>query len=170
MIQRINPGVKIVCLPCVLSCVQLFVTLWIIAFRAPLSWEFFHKEYWSGIYFLLQGIILTQGLNPRLLYCRWILQCSGTREAWEHSFSKFSRRSHSVGRRLGRMQAQKSTRNPNNRWLVHFGLCSHLLTSSHGPGEIPMMPFYDGLASVLIKASRGLFNIRHRSVDLGFCA
>ena len=68
------------------------------------------------------------------------------------------------------MQAQQSTRNPNNRWLVHFGLRSHLLTSSHGPGEIPMMPFYDGLASVLIKASRGLFNIRHRSVDLGFCA
>ena len=28
-----------------------------------------------GCYALLQGIFPTQGLNPRLLLCRWILYC-----------------------------------------------------------------------------------------------
>lgn len=65
------------------------------------------------------------------------------------------------------MQAQQGTRNPNNRWLFRFGLRSHLLTSSCGHGDIPMMPFYDGLASVLIKASKGLFNIRHKEPGFG---
>lgn len=65
------------------------------------------------------------------------------------------------------MQAQQSIKNPNNRWLFHFGLRSHLLTSFHGPGEIPMMLFYNGLASVLIKASKGLFNIRHKERGFG---
>ena len=128
---------------------------------------FFTKNTGVGCYFLLQGTILTQGLNPCLLDCRWILHCWGTREAWEHSSSKFSRGSHSVGRRLGRMQAQQSMKNPNNRWLFHFGLRSRLWTSFHGPGEIPIMLFYDGLASVLIKASKGLFNIRHKERGFG---
>ena len=35
--------------------------------------EFFRPQYWSGILSLLQGIFPTQGLNPGLLYCRWIL-------------------------------------------------------------------------------------------------
>ena len=49
-----------------LSHVWLFVTLWTIACQAPLSMEFPRQEYWS-LYFLLQGIFLTQGWNPRLL-------------------------------------------------------------------------------------------------------
>ena len=36
--------------------------------QAPLSMEFSRQEYWSGCYFLLQGIILTQGLNLYLLH------------------------------------------------------------------------------------------------------
>lgn len=56
------------------------------------------------------------------------------------------------------MQAQQSTKNPNNRWLFHFGLCSLLLTSFHRPGEISVMLDYDGLTAVLIKPSWGLFN------------
>ena len=43
------------------SCVQLFVTPWTAACQAPLSMAFSSKNT------LLQGIILTQGLNPHLL-------------------------------------------------------------------------------------------------------
>ena len=55
------------------SCVQLFATLWTVAYQAPLSMGFSRQEYWSGCHALLQGIFLTQGLNPhllRLLRCR----------------------------------------------------------------------------------------------------
>ena len=36
---------------------------------------FSRQEYWSGTHSLLQGIFLTQGLNPGLLHCRQILYC-----------------------------------------------------------------------------------------------
>ena len=54
---------------CVLSRfsrVQIFATLWTVAHEAPLSKGFSRQEYWSGLPFLLQGIFLTQGLNPHL--------------------------------------------------------------------------------------------------------
>ena len=35
--------------------------------------EFSRQEYWNGLSSLLQGIFLTQGLNPGLLHCRQIL-------------------------------------------------------------------------------------------------
>ena len=41
-----------------------------IALQAPPSMGFSRQEYWGGLLFLLQGIFLTQGLNPRLLCCR----------------------------------------------------------------------------------------------------
>ena len=34
---------------------------------------FSRQEYWSGLYALFQGIFLTQGSNPGLPHCRWIL-------------------------------------------------------------------------------------------------
>ena len=37
------------------------------------SMEFSRPEYWSSSCFLLQGIFPTQGLNPGLPQCRWIL-------------------------------------------------------------------------------------------------
>ena len=43
-----------------------FATQWTIAHKDPLSMGFSRLEYWSGSHFLLQGIILTQGSNPRL--------------------------------------------------------------------------------------------------------
>ena len=43
---------------------------WTVACQAPLSMEFSRQEYWSA---LLWGIFLTQGSNPGLLHCRWIL-------------------------------------------------------------------------------------------------
>ena len=51
-----------------LSHAQLFATLWTIQ-----SMEFSRPEYWNGSLFLLQGIIPTQGSNPGLPHCRWIL-------------------------------------------------------------------------------------------------
>jgi len=50
-----------------LSRVQLFATPWTVVLQVPLPMEFFRQEYWSGLHFLLQGIFLTQRLNPHLL-------------------------------------------------------------------------------------------------------
>ena len=36
---------------CGLSCIQLFLTLWTIACKAPLSMGFSRQEYWSGVPF-----------------------------------------------------------------------------------------------------------------------
>ena len=38
-----------------------------------LSMGFPSREYWNGLPCLFQGIFLTQGSNPGLLHCRWIL-------------------------------------------------------------------------------------------------
>ena len=57
------------------SCLTL-VTPWTVACQASLSMGFCRQEYWSGLHFLLQGIFLTQRLNPCLLcllYCRQII-------------------------------------------------------------------------------------------------
>ena len=51
-----------------LSRVWLFATPWIVAYQAPPSMGFSRQEYWSGFPFPLQGIFLTQGSNPGLLY------------------------------------------------------------------------------------------------------
>ena len=52
-----------------LSCfsrVWLFVTLWTVAWQAPLFMEFSRQEYWSGFLCLPPEIFLTQGSNPHL--------------------------------------------------------------------------------------------------------
>ena len=60
---------------CVLSCfsnVQLFGTLWTVGHQASLSMGFSGKNTQEGCHALLQGIFLTQGLNPRLLcFLNW---------------------------------------------------------------------------------------------------
>ena len=52
---------------CVLRHVLLFVTPPTIACQVSLSVKFSRQEYWSGCHLLLQGIFMTQGLNPDLL-------------------------------------------------------------------------------------------------------
>ena len=47
--------------------VWLCVTLWTIAWQAPLSKRFSRQEYWSGLPCPLSGIFLTQGSNLCLL-------------------------------------------------------------------------------------------------------
>ena len=49
---------------------RLFVIPWTVACQAPLSMGFSRQEYCHA---LLQGIFPTQGLNPDLPHCRWIL-------------------------------------------------------------------------------------------------
>ena len=60
---------------CALSCfslVQLFGTLWAVAARLLHPWDSPGKNTGVGCHALLQGIFLTQGLNPCLL---WLLHC-----------------------------------------------------------------------------------------------
>ena len=49
---------------CILSCVQLFATLWTIARQAPLSMEFSRQEYWSGLPFPSPGDLPDPGAEP----------------------------------------------------------------------------------------------------------
>ena len=44
-----------------------------VAYQASLPVEFSRQEYWNGLPSLLQGVFLTQGLNPGLLHCRQII-------------------------------------------------------------------------------------------------
>ena len=61
------------------SCVQLLVTPWTIQ-----SMEFSRPEYWNGYHPLLQEIFPTQGSNPGLSHCKWILyQAEPPRKAKE---------------------------------------------------------------------------------------
>ena len=46
-----------------LSCVQLFATLWTVAHQAPLSVEFFRQEYWSGLPFPPPGGLPHPGIE-----------------------------------------------------------------------------------------------------------
>ena len=48
-----------------LSPLRRFVTPWTITCQAPLSMEFSRQECWSGLPFLLHGILLTQEWNPQ---------------------------------------------------------------------------------------------------------
>ena len=48
-----------------LSCVQLFVTLWTVAYQASLSMGFSRQEYWSGLSFPSPGHLPNPGIKPR---------------------------------------------------------------------------------------------------------
>ena len=47
-----------------LSCVRLFVTLWTVAYQAPLSMGFSRQEYWSGLPFPSPGYPPDPGIEP----------------------------------------------------------------------------------------------------------
>ena len=49
------------------SCVQLFVTLWVIAHQAPLSVGFSRQEYWSGLLCPPPGDLPNPGIEPESL-------------------------------------------------------------------------------------------------------
>ena len=66
-----------------LSCAQLFVSPWTLAHQSPVSMEFSRWECWSGRS-LLQGMILTQGLNPSLLHYKRILHHVSPPTWWQN--------------------------------------------------------------------------------------
>ena len=47
-----------------LSRVRLFVTLWTVAYQAPLSMGFSRQEYWSGLPFPSPGDLPDPGIEP----------------------------------------------------------------------------------------------------------
>ena len=47
-----------------LSCVQLFVTPWTVAYKAPPSMGFSRQEYWSGLPFPSPGDLPDPGMEP----------------------------------------------------------------------------------------------------------
>ena len=47
-----------------LSRVQLFATLWTVAYQAPPSMGFSRQEYWSGLPFPSPGDLPDQGIKP----------------------------------------------------------------------------------------------------------
>ena len=49
------------------SCVQLFMTLWIIARQAPLPVGFSRQEYWSGLPHPPSGVLSDPGMEPTSL-------------------------------------------------------------------------------------------------------
>ena len=48
-----------------LSHVQLFATLWTVAYQAPPSMEFSRQEYWNGLPFPSPGDLPNPGIEPR---------------------------------------------------------------------------------------------------------
>ena len=52
---------------CVLSCVQLFETLWTTAHQAPLSMGFSRQEHWSGMLYPLPGELPNPEIEPMSL-------------------------------------------------------------------------------------------------------
>ena len=65
-------------------CVQLFVTLWTVAFRLLCPWDSPSKNIGVSCYALLQGIFLTQVPNPCLL---WLLHCRRIPYPLSHQWS-----------------------------------------------------------------------------------
>ena len=61
-----------------LTCVQFFVTLWTVAYEAPLSMEFSRREYWSGLPFSSPVDLPHPGMEPRspALHCKHMLLSS----------------------------------------------------------------------------------------------
>ena len=57
------------------QCVQLFATPWTIPARILCPWNSPGKNTGVGSHSFLQGIFTTQGWNPGLPFCTWILYC-----------------------------------------------------------------------------------------------
>ena len=56
-----------------LSRVQLFATLWTVAYQAPQSMGFSRQEYWNGLPFPFPGDLPNPGIEPGLPHCRQTL-------------------------------------------------------------------------------------------------
>ena len=71
-----------------LSGIQLFAILWTVACQAPLSMGFSRQNTEVDCYFHLQGIFLTQGLNPHLL--NWQADSELLLSYWENPIYRYN--------------------------------------------------------------------------------
>ena len=71
--RRSMSSVKLAAVAQSLSCVRLSVTPWTVPARPLCPWDSPGMTTGVGCHVLLQGIFPTQGWNPCLLHCRWIL-------------------------------------------------------------------------------------------------
>ena len=60
-----KPNWPLKCKVKLLSRVRLFVTLWTVSYRAPLSMGFSRQEYWSGLLFPSLGDLSDSGIESR---------------------------------------------------------------------------------------------------------
>ena len=72
-VPTVTPSRRCVCRANSLSHVWLFEMLWTVSCQAPLSIGLSRQGYWRGLPFPAPGIFPTQGSNPGLPHCRWIL-------------------------------------------------------------------------------------------------
>ena len=70
------------------SCVQIFVTSWVVAHQAPLSVEFSRQEHLSGLSFLPPADLLEPGMKLRSLMSPALAgKFFTTSASWEASIS-----------------------------------------------------------------------------------
>ena len=112
-----------------LSRVQLFTTLWIIAHQASLSMGLSRQEYWSGYHALLQGIFPTQGWNPYLLHYRWILYHWAPKESPRRNISQHNKGPTANiilnGEKLKAFPLRSGTRMPTLASFIQYSIGSH---------------------------------------------
>ena len=119
------------------SCLVMFdsATPWTVAHQSPLSTEFPGKNTRVGSHFLLQGIFLTQELNPGPLHCRQILYHLGHQGSLDtciHSFIHFSRSVVSDSLRLHESQhTRPPCPSPTPRGSLRLTSKESVMPSSH---------------------------------------
>ena len=75
---------------CRFSRVRLFAASWTAARQAPLSMEFFRREYWSGLPFLSPGSLPNPGIEPVALASPILAsEFFTTAASWEAQLTNF---------------------------------------------------------------------------------
>ena len=116
-----------------ISRIQLFATPGTAAHQAPLLMGFPKQEYWSGL--LLQGLFLTQGSNPGLLYCGQILYCLSHQEipTLLHTLSNLIKQSRFTIFSLQLRELRLLTGQLQGLYTFHYTICS-ICMQGCGPG------------------------------------
>ena len=116
-----------------ISRIQLFATPWTAAHQAPLLMGFPKQEYWSGL--LLQGLFLTQGSNPGLLYCGQILYCLSHQEipTLLHTLSNLIKQSRFTIFSLQLRELRLLTGQLQGLYTFHYTICFLIWTGGSTP-------------------------------------
>ena len=83
------------------SCVRLFVTLWTVARRAPLSMGFSRQEYWHGLPCPSLGDLPNRGIEPMSLMSPALVgQFFTTSAAWKAQYNRYGKAKDGVNRKI----------------------------------------------------------------------